>query len=54
MLTGRQELVDSETHIVADEAYDDEAKVDISDEELKKVLKPFAAVDVMLTSDEES
>ena len=38
--------------MVADEVHDDEATVDISDEELTKVLKPFAAVDVLLTSDE--
>ena len=38
--------------MVADEVYDDKATVDLSDEEPKKALEPFAAVDVLLTSDE--
>ena len=32
--------------MVADEVYDDKATVDLSEEELTKALKPFAAVDV--------
>ena len=53
MLAGKRELLDSETHVmVVDEVYDDKATVDFSGEELTKALKPFAAVDVLLTSDE--
>ena len=53
VLAGKRELLDSETHVmVADEVYDDKAAVDLSAEELTKALKAFAAVDVLMTSDE--
>ena len=38
--------------MVADEVYDDKATDDLSAEELTKTPKPFAAVDVFLTSNE--
>ena len=37
---------------MANEIHDDKATVDLSDQELTKALKPFAAVDVLRTSDE--
>ena len=52
MLAGRREHLDSQTHVIVIEVRDDKATVDLSDEELTKALKPFAAVDVLLTSDE--
>ena len=53
MLAEKRDILDSETHVmVADEVYDDKATVGLSDEEPKKALKPFAAVDALLTSDE--
>ena len=38
--------------MVADEVYDDKATLELSAEDLTKAIKPFAAVDVLLTSDE--
>ena len=53
MLLERRELNDSDTYVmVVDEIYDDKATDDLSAEELTEALKPFAAVDVLLTSDE--
>ena len=53
VLAERQELNDSDTHVmVVDEVYDDKATDDLSAEKLTKALKPFSAVDVLLTSDE--
>ena len=53
VLAGKRELLDSETHVmVAVKFYDDKATVDLSGEEVTKALQPFAAVDVLLTSDE--
>ena len=50
-----RELLGSETEmIVADDVYDGKATVYFPDEEPTKALKPFAAVDVLLTSDDVS
>ena len=49
----RRELVDlASRNVLADEFYDANASVDLSEEKLTKGLKTFAAVDVQLTSDE--
>ena len=51
--TRGQELVDSapKCQLVADEAKDGNASVDLSEEELTKGPKSFAAVEVQLSSD---
>ena len=50
MLARRPELVDSATQImVADEFYDGKPWIDLSEQELKKVLQRFAGVDVQQT-----
>ena len=52
VLARRREVVDSATPmIVADEFYDGEPWIDLSEQELKKGLETFAGVDVQQTSD---
>ena len=52
VLARRREVVDSATPmIVADEFYDGEPWIDLSEQELKKGLETFAGVAVQQTSD---